>query len=93
MRRKRKKLSVDIEAKVTAADQGRERKDERAGDGRVHVEKSDDGRDDIRMYAPKSVREMWNDREIQVRCDGGRLGNCSGPTVKYEDRDRCENRS
>lgn len=66
--------------------------DERAEEGQLNVDKSDEGREDIWVYVPERVREMSNDREVQIGCDGRRSGNSSGSCVENDDHEGSGNR-
>lgn len=61
-----KKVNVDVHEKGKGADRVSEWHDDSAEDGRVHVDKSEDRFEDIRVYVPKRILELSNDREVQA---------------------------
>lgn len=81
----RKNISVDTHANGTIVDHLRWWNDERAEVGRVDVDKSEDGSEDIAVYVPERLREVSNTREVEVRCDRGGCGNGSWASVHNDD--------
>lgn len=82
--RGREELSVDVNAKGKGVERVRGWNDVRAEEYRVHVDTSDDGREEIGVYVRERMRGKSAGRKVQVRSDGVRRANGSVSSVKNE---------